>query len=137
MDNDGPERDGNRVRIAGWGNTTAQPPDGSNNYKYPDRMREANVPARSDEYAKEAYKDYKGAEYIPPLMVAAGNANKDTCYADSGGPLFTKNDNGKWVQIGITSYGFRDACAFAGYPGVYAEVNNPSIADFISNAAAR
>ncbi len=65
-------------------------------------------------------------------MVAAGSENLDTCQGDSGGPLFAKLD-GAYRQIGITSFGF--GCGAPGFPGVYSEVNNPSIRSFIVNAA--
>ena len=46
---------------------------------------------------------------------------KDACWADSGGPLITKNDNDEWVQVGITSWS-GTGCARPGNPGVYANV---------------
>ena len=66
-------------------------------------------------------------------MISAGGNEVDTCQGDSGGPLFTQV-SGKYTQIGITNFGF--GCA-AGKVGVYAEVNNPSIRGFITNAAAK
>lgn len=40
---------------------------------------------------------------------------------------------GNFIQVGVTSVG----CARQGYPGVYAEVNQPSIRSFILDAANR
>jgi hypothetical protein len=45
-----------------------------------------------------------------------GIGGKDTCQADSGGPLLV-NDGGTWRQIGITSFG--EGCALPDFPGVY------------------
>jgi secreted trypsin-like serine protease len=113
------------------------------------------VPLVSDSRAEQTYTDY-----IPPIMIAAGGkAKEDTCLGDSGGPLFVRtsgnNDDGRngddndgddndgddndsgsggnYTQIGIVSTGA--GCGTKGVPGVYTEVNNPSIRSFITNAA--
>jgi secreted trypsin-like serine protease len=123
------ERPGRTARIAGWGNTSKQShplylePD-----RYPNRMHEATVPIVSDARARDAY----GSAYNSDLMVAAGREGKDTCQGDSGGPMWASTPNGR-RQIGITSFG--EGCGQEGNPGVYAEVNAPSIRNFITNAA--
>uniref|UniRef100_A0A7E4UPW1 Peptidase S1 domain-containing protein n=1 Tax=Panagrellus redivivus TaxID=6233 RepID=A0A7E4UPW1_PANRE len=38
------------------------------------------------------------------LQICAGQEGKDSCQ-DSGGPLVIEGDNGKWFQLGITSWG--------------------------------
>jgi secreted trypsin-like serine protease len=75
---------------------------------------------------------------FPKLMVCAGAERLDTCVGDSGGPLFFRADalRGSRIgyrQIGITSFGL--GCALAEFPGVYTEVNAPSIRSFIRSAA--
>ena len=55
-------------------------------------------------------------------MLCAGEAGKDSCEGDSGGPL-TYND----VHVGIVSWG--QGCALPGYPGVYAQTE--AFLDFI------
>jgi secreted trypsin-like serine protease len=52
----------------------------------------------------------------------------------SGGPMFAKPD-GQFTQIDITSWGI--GCGAPDRPGVCAEVNNPSIRGFITNAASK
>jgi secreted trypsin-like serine protease len=129
------ERPGRHATVAGWGFQLAYPPEGD----YPpgsrvqNHMREAQVPLVSDSRAEQTYTDY-----IPPIMIAAGGKAKDTCLGDSGGPLFVRtsgNSGGKYTQIGIVSTGA--GCGTKGVPGVYAEVNNPSIRSFITNAASK
>jgi secreted trypsin-like serine protease len=78
-------------------------------------------------------------------MVAAGGTGKDACQGDSGGPLFVaraSDGDGKngassvrYIQIGITSFGL--GCGVEPLPGVYTEVNNPSIRSFIKSAASK
>ena len=123
------EKPGRLAKIAGWGNTIKQPPNGSNGSNYPDRMREARVPIVSDTRARNAYGP---SSYVGSLMVAAGKEGKDTCYGDSGGPMFASR-SGERYQIGITSFG--TGCATRKYPGVYTEVNASAIRTFIVNAA--
>ena len=150
------EKPGRNATVAGWGLQLAYQPgaDFPPKSAQQDRMRAAQVPIVSDSRAEQIYTDY-----MSPIMITAGGNGKDTCAGDSGGPLFfarasdgdgdngddgdngagkNGDDNsggsgGKYTQIGITSYGA--GCGAKGVPGVYAEVNNPSIRGFITNAA--
>ena len=142
------ERPGRNATVAGWGSTTARPACRpsfvSPEFSY--RMRHAQVPIVSDSRADQLHQDMcrfigLSAPYTPRLMVAAGGTGRDTCQGDSGGPLFVARapDNGgssgKYTQIGITSFG--PGCGTERYPGVYTEVNNPSIRSFIKSAASK
>lgn len=122
------ERAGLSATIAGWGNTEKQPASGFGDIDYPNRMQEAQVPLVADAEASQSYPNYVSA-----LMVAAGKVGKDSCQGDSGGPMFAQTPNGP-TQIGITSFG--TGCGAPDYPGVYAEVNNPSISGFINRQLA-
>ena len=64
--------------------------------------------------------------------VCAGEFLTDSCYGDSGGPLWGVKNGGR-VQIGIVSYGV--SCAVPDFPGVYSEVNNIDIRAFITQVA--
>ena len=65
--------------------------------------------------------------------ICAETLGGDSCQGDSGGPLFGTLADGRQVQVGIVSYGL--GCATPEFPGVYGEVNNPSIHDFITSTA--
>jgi secreted trypsin-like serine protease len=121
------EQPGHILTAAGWG-VMKQRPD-----ILPKRMHEVSVPVVSDSRAKRAYQS-QGLEYLPSLNVAAGKKGKSPCFGDSGGPLF---DSGSRTQVGITSHGAVQKCGAAQYPGVYTEVNNPNIRNFILAAAKR
>lgn len=125
------ETTGSSAKIAGWGNTERQGPNGGQPDRFPNRMQEAQVPIVSDATAKDVY----DAEYRKALMIAAGERGKDTCQGDSGGPLFVDDDAGRASQIGITSFGI--GCGARNYPGVYAETNAENIRSFIYRAAER
>jgi trypsin len=121
------EKPGHILTAAGWG-VMKQRPD-----ILPKRMHEVSVPVVSDSRAKRAYQS-QGPKYLPSLHVAAGKKGKSPCFGDSGGPLF---DSGSRTQVGITSHGAVQKCGTARYPGVYTEVNNPNIRNFILAAAKR
>jgi secreted trypsin-like serine protease len=124
------ESPGSKAMVAGWGNTFANPPDPPGPPNNPDRMHQVQVPIYSDASAKQVYGKY----YVPQVMIPAGGKNGvGPCQGDSGGPLFAQV-SGTYTQIGITSWG--GGCA-VGKPAIYTEVNNPSIRDFITNAATK
>src|ERR671911_674221 len=121
------EKPAHILTAAGWG-VMKQRPD-----ILPKRMHEVSLPVVSDSRAKRAYQS-KGPKYLPSLNVAAGKKGKSPCFGDSGGPLFDPESR---TQVGITSHGAVHKCGTARYPGVYTEVNNPNIRNFILAAAKR
>jgi trypsin len=102
---------GTPLAVIGWGTTSVR------KASYPDALQEVDVPVVDDGTCRTAYKTSLHA----PSMVCAGAPNIDSCYGDSGGPLFARN-NGSPIQIGIVSWG--NGCAKKRFPGVYSEVNN-------------
>ncbi len=117
---------GRPATVAGWGDTRPQPPGGGAPSEFPRRMREADPPLVSDASCERTYQE----AFYAALMVCAGQTAEDTCQGDSGGPMFV-TANGVRHQIGITSFG--NGCGASGFPGVYTEVNAPSIYAFIQD----
>jgi hypothetical protein len=101
---------GTSAVTTGWGNLI---PDGNS---FPYDLQQVSVPIISNATCSNAY---PGS--ITARMICAGRSpylQYDACQGDSGGPLVV-SQGGRWVQIGITSWG--DGCA-QGFPGVYARV---------------
>ncbi|XP_068231254.1 transmembrane protease serine 9-like [Palaemon carinicauda] len=101
---------GFKAVTSGWG-TLAE--GGSQ----PDILNEVEVPIITNTACNA---NYYGE--VTDNMICAGypEGGKDACQGDSGGPLVV-NDNGRWVLVGITSWGY--GCARPNYPGVYVRVN--------------
>ncbi|HVF19354.1 MAG TPA: serine protease [Mycobacteriales bacterium] len=111
---DGLEAPGTKVTVAGWGDQT--PTLGINSTN---KLRSVDLNVVSDSECGQTNFGFDDA-----TGVCAAALLKDSCQGDSGGPLFTGG-----VQIGVVSYG--QSCALPKFPGVYSEVNNPAIRDFI------
>jgi trypsin len=115
------EQHGAPLTVAGWGTEFFGSPF------IPDRMKEVDVRAVADESCTT-----NGlVGFQPDSEICAEELLGDSCQGDSGGPLFGDLADGRQVQVGIVSYGL--GCATPGFPGVYGEVNNPSIHDFITS----
>ncbi|XP_014248603.1 proclotting enzyme-like [Cimex lectularius] len=59
--------------------------------------------------------------YETALCAAGYIGGLDACQGDSGGPLVTQKDDGRWVTLGVVSWGIK--CGERGKPGVYTRVN--------------
>jgi trypsin len=118
---------GTLATIAGWGVTEE---DGD----LPDTLQKAQVPITTDEYCESAYSDEDGWDFDPETMVCAGypEGGVDTCYGDSGGPLFADTSGVRRV-VGVTSWG--NGCAEPGYPGVYARVADTKLRTWVESVA--
>lgn len=102
------------VTIVGWGKKS---PYG----RLATTLREAQVSVISNEECALFYGP------ISDSMFCAYTKGSDACQGDSGGPAFVY-DGSEFYQVGIISWG-KD-CAV--YPGVYTNLHNPSISNFIN-----
>lgn len=65
-------------------------------------------------------KKFQNNAYRTDIMYCAYRLNTDACQGDSGGPLVTQSEGGRYIQVGIVSYGI--GCALKDMPGVYARL---------------
>jgi secreted trypsin-like serine protease len=112
--------DGDPSVTSGWG-ATVEAPDSSDDY--PALLHAVEVPIVGDDECIAAYEDHAewvGTDIDADVQVCAGTATEDSCYGDSGGPLWV-DDAGTPLQVGIVSWG-PELCADDDAPGVYSEV---------------
>merc|ERR1719402_316577 len=126
--------EGDMATVTGWG-TLWKNQTGMGDW--PDELREVDVKIISNEQCNKQYDGMFEPITDKMLCVAEenGNGGKDSCYGDSGGPLFVARNgvevNGKkqYEQVGVVSFG--KLCALKEYPGVYARVT--AYLDWIKN----
>jgi secreted trypsin-like serine protease len=102
-----------RFTVLGWGQISEA------SLRQQTKLRYGSVPVVPD---KACAADYAkaGVKLVDTDQLCAGGHGVDTCQGDSGGPLVRMNSKGKWVQVGITSWGL--GCARPEYPGVYSQI---------------
>ena len=116
------EAPGAPVKVAGWGDTLPTLGLFSTN-----TLQETDLEVVADGECGRTNFGFDG-----PTGVCAAALLSDSCQGDSGGPLFATK-GGVRVQVGVVSYG--TSCAVPEFPGVYSEVNNTAIRNFISTTA--
>ncbi|CAH0553079.1 unnamed protein product [Brassicogethes aeneus] len=106
---------GTEATITGWGMLKEHDLD------LPAQLQVVTVPVLSIEVCKAAY-----GEDITDRMFCAGylEGGKDSCLGDSGGPISVNN-----VLAGVISWGI--GCAVPKYPGVYTNISNPILREYI------
>jgi secreted trypsin-like serine protease len=100
--------------IMGWGQVSEA------SLRQQRRLRYASVPTVSDAECAAAYRKVD-VKLVGSESICAGRGGVDTCQGDSGGPMVRRDAKGRWVQVGIVSWGL--GCARDGYPGVYSQVS--------------
>ncbi len=106
---------GTGTRVTGWGATES--------LGFSPELRAADLLAVSDPDCQGFY----GTDLDRPTMLCAIAPGRDSCNGDSGGPLTTLDA----TVIGLVSWGAENCADPSGAPGVYTELAEPDIADFI------
>lgn len=107
-----------KLFVAGWGSTSYE----HKNLTYSDTLRHVDLrvyPMYKCYYIAPEYKNI----FNNTRQICAGHIikSKDTCYADSGGPLMIRL-KGQWFAYGIVSFGSQPDCAQG--PAVYTRIAN-------------
>ncbi|XP_063235397.1 venom protease-like [Bacillus rossius redtenbacheri] len=102
---------GKQAVVIGWGTVSFGGPASIT-------LMEVEVPVWNLTYCKTRF-----TQPVRDTNLCAGayEGGKDSCQGDSGGPLLHQLDNGRWVTIGVVSWGIR--CGDRGRPGVYTRVD--------------
>lgn len=108
---------GEQLTVAGWGLTEGRTAS--------QILQKLKVPVTTQVSCSTRYNPQKTIR--ENQLCAGGEAGKDSCNGDSGGPLmsFSSDDEGhiNWYLAGVVSYGPR-ACGMKGWPGVYTRINS-------------
>ncbi|MFK7892975.1 MAG: trypsin-like serine protease [Granulosicoccus sp.] len=101
---------GENATVIGWGQISETGPASN-------ALLETALVVSDHQNCATAYQRI-GIEIDETAMVCAGTQRgNDSCYGDSGGPMFVKRNNA-FVQAGVVSFG--KECGAPDYPGVYA-----------------
>jgi secreted trypsin-like serine protease len=114
--------------VVGWGQTS------ETDQVQQQRLRAGKVPFVPDRTCAAAYAT-AGVDLVRPEMLCAGRGGVDACQGDSGGPLVRRDARGRWIEVGIVSWGI--GCGRRAYPGVYTQVSTFRAAILTATAALR
>ncbi len=115
---------GSVATIAGYGATDRQ------GYEYGDELLEAQVTVTDPDC--EATERGCIPEVSPGGELGAGGSGVDTCYGDSGGPIYLNTDSGDFL-VGITSRGWDDVTVDCGQGGIF--VRPDAVLDWLEEAS--
>ncbi|XP_044734979.1 trypsin-1-like [Chrysoperla carnea] len=112
---------GKNAIVAGWGTQGFGGPTSG-------ILMEISIPIWDMEKCRQAFTQ----PLTDKVICAAGyDGGKDSCQGDSGGPLMSQLPNGRWVNVGIVSWGVR--CGEKGRAGIYTKVNFPEYLEWIAD----
>lgn len=101
----------------------------------PVKLHEVDIEVIDPQACKAVYQSLQVPAFSigdTEICATGPQGGKDSCFGDSGGPLFGVADNGKFVQVGVVSWG--PQCGNPLYPGVYTRVS--SFSDWINKTLA-
>ncbi|KAH8376983.1 hypothetical protein KR093_002500 [Drosophila rubida] len=104
---------GQVATVAGWGSLRENGPQ-------PSILQKVDIPIWANSECAQKYGRAAPGGIIES-MICAGQAAKDSCSGDSGGPMIV-NEGSRYTQVGIVSWGI--GCGKGQYPGVYTRVTS-------------
>jgi trypsin len=115
---------GSSLKVIGWGATDIT------GTTFPTDLQQVNVTRRDDDLVcTPAYTD----GFDKNSELCADDIGKDSCFGDSGGPLFSEAVSPP-KQVGVVSFG-SNVCADPAHPGVYTRLGAPAIHNFITSSS--
>ena len=118
----------------GWGETRTQA-EIANNVQKESILKWVELPLVSHQLCQEQLRSTRlgtGFQLHNSFTCAGGEAGKDTCTGDGGSPLVCPllDDPEVFHVIGLVSWGI--GCGEAGIPGVYANINDENVINWIT-----
>jgi len=110
---------GQRCFVTGWGKDAF-----GEIGKYQNVLKEVDLPVVNNFDCEQKLKRTRlGADFVlhPGFLCAGGEAGRDACKGDGGGPLVCEV-GGTWQIAGIVSWGV--GCGQQDVPGVYVKVSH-------------
>nr|XP_011301093.1 PREDICTED: mucin-2-like [Fopius arisanus] len=107
---------GTRCLASGWGRSGFEG-------KYQTILKKVDLPLVDRQECQSRLRATKLGQYFQlhkSFICAGGEASKDTCTGDGGGPLVCPTSTGQFIQVGIISWGI--GCGQSNVPAVYVDV---------------
>ncbi|XP_049876408.1 trypsin-1-like [Pectinophora gossypiella] len=110
---------GTIATVAGWGFTHEDRAIGVR----PNILQKTEVMVVTNQECNQWYESQGSKVKVASTQMCAGHeqGGRDSCWADSGGPLIVRGDKGRATLIGVVSTG--SGCARARMPGIYTRVS--------------
>ncbi|CAL4133092.1 unnamed protein product, partial [Meganyctiphanes norvegica] len=97
-----------RASVSGWGTTDARESDPS------DVLQTVDLPFVDLQTCRTLNRDDgQLVPLVPEQLCFGGEAGRDSCTGDSGGPVSAVGSDGRIVLLGLVSYGPTGACGVA------------------------
>ena len=110
--------DRKRCLVSGWGKSSFQG-------RYTNILKKVDVPLINNQDCQNKLQRTRLGRFFrlhSTFMCAGGEAGKDACVGDGGGPLICYDDSSQsYVQVGITAWGI--GCGKHDVPGVYTDIS--------------
>ncbi|CAH2044087.1 unnamed protein product, partial [Iphiclides podalirius] len=105
--------------VAGWGFTNEDRGIGTR----PNILQKTDVVVVTNDECNSWYESQGSKVKIVSTQMCAGHeqGGRDSCWADSGGPLIVRGNKGHSMVVGVVSTG--SGCARAKMPGIYTRVS--------------